>query len=97
MSPAAPESLTSRASSSSEKAAATSSLVSTRSSASRPLAKALTVKITGRRARESPTRGGPSTSAVRTGSASAMFFGTISPNSMCRYVARVSAITNEIA
>lgn len=84
MSPASPESLTSLASSSSEKVATTSSFVSTRSSFSRPFAKALTVKITGRSVRESATSGGPSSSAVRTGSASAMFFGTISPSSMCR-------------
>ena len=40
---------------------------------------------------------GRAAARVRTGSASAMFFGTISPSSMCRYVARVSAITNETA
>ncbi len=97
MSPAAPESCTSRASSSSENVAATSSLVSTRNSFSSPFAKALTAKITGRSARERATSGGPSSSALRTGSASATFFGTISPSSMCRYVARVSAMTKETA
>lgn len=62
----------------------TSSLTSTRSSLSSVLANVLIVKITGRSARDNVTSGGPRTSALRTGSARAMFFGTISPSSMCR-------------
>lgn len=77
-------SLTSRASSSSEKVADTSSFVSTLNSFSRAFAKALIAKITGRSARARVTSGGPSSNAVFTGSASAMFFGTISPSSMWR-------------
>lgn len=84
MRPASPESRTIRASSVSEKVAVTSPLTSTRSSLSSVLANALIVKITGRRARERATSGGPSSSALRTGSTRAMFFGTISPSSMCR-------------
>ncbi len=83
-----------RASWSSVKTDSTSSFGSTRSSLSRALAKALMPNTNGRSARVSATRGGPSSSALGTGAASAMFFGTISPISMCRYVARVSAITN---
>lgn len=64
--------------------AATSSFTSTRSRRRRALAKALIAKITGLSARVRVTSGGPSARAVRTGSASATFFGTISPKSMCR-------------
>ncbi len=60
------------------------------------MAKALIPKTNGRRARVRATSGGPSSSAVGAGAASAMFFGTISPTSMCRYVAAVRAITNAI-
>ncbi len=49
-------------------------------------------KTTGFSARVRATSGGPRTSAVVAGAASAMFFGIISPISMCRYVARVRAI-----
>ncbi len=95
-SPASLESFTSRTSSWSVNTEATSSFGSTLSSRSRVLAKALMPKMTGRSARVRATREGPSASAVATGAASAMFFGIISPMSMCRYVARVSAITKAI-
>lgn len=85
-----------RASWSSVKTDSTSSLASTRSSFSRTLAKALIPKTTGFSARVRATRGGPSSSAAGTGAASARFFGIISPISMCRYVATVSAITKAI-
>ena len=66
------------------KTESTSSFGSTFSSRSRALAKALMPKTTGRSARVRATSGGPSSSAVGAGAASAMFFGTISPISMCR-------------
>lgn len=95
-SPASLESTTIRASWSSVNTDSTSSFGSTRSSRSRTLAKALMPNTKGRSARVSHTSGGPSSSALGTGAASAMFLGTISPISMCRYVARVRAITNAI-
>ena len=50
-----------------------------------PLAKAFTAKIDRAQCRATaPPAVGPSSSAVRSGPARAMFFGTISPSSMCR-------------
>jgi len=62
----------------------TSSFGSTPISFSRALAKALMPKTNGFSARVRATSGGPSSSAVGAGAASAMFFGTISPMSIWR-------------
>lgn len=70
----------------------TSSLDSTLNSLSTALAKAFRKKITGASQRASRSSGGPSRSAAFSGPASARFFGTISPITMCRKTTTASEI-----
>ena len=51
-------------------------------------------EITGRNAVTNSPSGGPSHRAVRSGAASARFFGTISPSTMCSSVTSDSATAN---
>ena len=56
------------------------------------LAIQLSSTITGRRTRTTIVSGGASASTARSGPASAMFFGTISPSTTCRNPITASAI-----
>ena len=56
----------------------------------------LSRRMSGLTAVTTPYSSGPRTSALRSGPAMAMFFGTISPSTMCRYTTTDSAMANEI-
>ena len=74
----------SRATSSSVKAAVTSSLAGTFNSRKNTLASQLIAAMNGRRIHTIPQRTGASHSADFSGVASAKFLGTISPSTMCK-------------
>ena len=82
--PSPRDSSTIAATSSRVKLELTSSLIRTPTSLSTAAATALMTTITGRSTVTMPQTSGASTSAARSGPASAMFLGTISPSTTCR-------------